>query len=225
MRKSLRPLVVFLFCAASFVSANAQVTRLQAREAEWKNYALPRTNFTRQINPDKNFIFRVPADWQQEGEFKFKGPHAATLEIAIQTIPDGYPFEDFFATVLRGIRDLPGATDSLVTRKTQLQDLEAREIFLELPDVEGQLIRSTSWIAVQGPRALVFNLKVTAAHAAEVEPYFKAVVQSVIFVPYDYERFETARKATIKTATGPRSSGSPGRRRSKGSALGGSEPH
>ncbi|HET9528374.1 MAG TPA: HEAT repeat domain-containing protein, partial [Pyrinomonadaceae bacterium] len=200
MRKFLLPLVVFLFCAGFFASANAQVTRLQAREAEWKNYALPRTNFTRQINPDKNFIFRVPADWQQEGsEFKFKGPHAATLEIGIQKIPDGYPFEDYFASVLQGVRDMPGATESLVTRKTQLQDLEAREIFLELPDAEGQLTRSTSWLAVQGPQALIFNLKVAAAHAAEVEPYFKAVVQSVIFVPFDYEKFETARNATIKT--------------------------
>lgn len=205
MRKFLLPLVVFLFCAGNFASANAQVTRLQAREAEWKNYALPPTNFTRQINPDKNFIFRVPADWQQEGsQFKFKGPYAATLEIGIQKIPDGYPFEDYFASVLQGVRDIPGATESLVTRKTQLQDLDAREIFLEMTDAEGQLIRSTSWLAVQGPQALIFNLKVAAAHAAEVEPYFKAVVQSVIFVPFDYGKFETARNATIKnTASHP----------------------
>ena len=61
----------------------------------------------------------------------------------------------------------------MVTRKTQLQDLEARELLIEFPTAEGEMIRSTSWVAVSGPVALTLNLQVPAPHAAEVEPFFK----------------------------------------------------
>ena len=200
MRKFLLPLVVFLLCAGSLVSANAQVTRLQAREAEWKSYALPKTNFKRQVTPEKTFVFRVPADWEQQGtEFKFNGPHSASLEIFIQKIPEGYPLDDYFATMLRTVKDLTGRAESILTRKTQLQDIEARELFVEIPDAEGELIRSTSWVTIYGPEALVFNMSAPAAHAAELEPFFKAVVQSVIFVGLGFDSFEELRKSTVKT--------------------------
>ena len=91
-----------------------------------------------------------------------------------------------------------------MTRKTQLQDLEAREIFLEIDNTEGQTIRSTSWITVSGPLAVTFNFQAPAAHAAELEPFFKAVVQSVVFVSRDYLAFEALRTSLIKTpAPGP----------------------
>jgi len=199
MRKSLLPLVVLL-CLGCVVSANAQVRRLQAREAEWKSYALPKTNFKRQVNPEKTIVFRVPADWEQQGsDFKFKGPHGASLEILIQKIPEGYPLDDYFAAMLRTVKDLTGRAESILTRKTQLQDLEAREISLEMTDAEGELVRSTSWITIYGPAALVFNIQIAAPHAAEVEPFFKAVVQSVIFVGPDYDSLEELRTATVKT--------------------------
>lgn len=200
MRKTLLPLLVLLG-VGSILSANAQNTRLQAREAEWKSYALPKTNFKRITNPEKTIVFRVPADWEQQGaELKFSGPHGASLDILIQKIPEGYPLDDYFAAMLRTVKDLTGRAESILTRKTQLQDLEAREISLELPDPEGELMRSTSWVAIYGPAALVFNIKVGAAHAAEVEPFLKAVVQSVIFVGPDYDSFEELRNATLKTA-------------------------
>jgi Flp pilus assembly protein TadD len=200
MRKFLLPLLVFLLSLGGLVPANAQVSRLQAREAEWKSYALPKTNFKRQVNADKTFVFRVPADWQQQGtELKFGGPHSASLEIAIQKIPEGYPLDDFFATMLRTVKDLTGRAESILTRKTQLQDLEARELSLEMPDLEGELIRSTSWVTIHGPAALVFNIQMPAAHAAELEPIFKAVVQSVIFVGPDYDAQEELRKSVVKT--------------------------
>lgn len=194
-------LVCMLACA---VSASAQTTRLQAREAEWKNYAVPQTNFARQINPDKDFVFRVPASWQQEGnELIFNGPHSSVLKVIIEKVPDGYPLQDFFAAILRVIKDSPGAELAL-TRTTQLQDLEAREVVIETADAEGGLYRSTAWVTVKGPLAVSFNLQVPAAHAAEIEPFFKAVVQSVIFVSPDYPAFELLRTSVIKNpAPGP----------------------
>jgi tetratricopeptide (TPR) repeat protein len=193
--------LIFVTCVVS----NAQVTRLQARDAEWKSYQLPKTNFARQTSPETEFIFRVPADWKQQGaELIFEGPHAATLQVFVQKVPDGYPLQDFFATMLQTVKDTPGAAETVVTRKTQLQDLEARELFMELPDNEGEIFRSTSWVTVAGPRAITFNLKVPVAHAAEVEPFFKAVVQSVIFVRSDHIGFNVLRTTTVKTsAPGP----------------------
>lgn len=59
--RRLLPLIVLLLCT-SVASAQSQLTTSQAREAEWKSYPLPQTNFVRKINPDQEFIFRVPAD-------------------------------------------------------------------------------------------------------------------------------------------------------------------
>ncbi len=202
----MRKLVLLLLCILGcLICASAQITRLQAREAEWKNYAVPKTNFARQINPDKDLIFRVPADWkQEESQLIFNGPHSAKLTVTIEKVPDGYPLLDYFGAILQTVKDQPGVAEATVTRKTQLQDLEAREIFLEAPDTEGEMIRSTTWITVSGPLAVSFNLKVPIAHAAEIEPFFKAVVQSVIFLSPDYPGFERLRSAAIKTpAPGP----------------------
>lgn len=201
MRKFLLlPLLVLLLCSGVFVAANAQVNRLEAREAEWKSYALPKTNFKRHVNAEKTLIFRVPADWEQQGtDFKFIGPHSASLEILIQKIPEGYPLDDYFAAMLRTVKDLTGRAESILTRKTQLQHIEAREIFLETPNPEGELIRSTSWVTIYGPAAVMFNIQVPVTHAAELEPFFKAVVQSVIFVDLGLDSHEELRKSTVKT--------------------------
>jgi hypothetical protein len=96
---------------------------------------------------------------------------------------------------------MPGAAEVTLTRKTQLQDLEAREIFLEIDNTEGDTIRSTSWITVSGPLAVAFNFQAPVAHATELEPFFKAVVQSVVFVSRDYQALESLRSSVIKTST------------------------
>ena len=180
----------------------AQLTPAQAREAEWKSYALPQTNFARQMSPEKEFLFRVPADWKQQGtELVFNGPHTSFIKVYAAKIPDGYPFQEYFASALQSVRDVPGAADRTLTRKTQLQDLEAREIFLEIDNTEGETIRSTSWITVSGPLAVTFNFQAPTAHAAELEPFFKAVVQSVVFVSRDYQVLESLRSTIIKTPT------------------------
>lgn len=198
MRK-LFPLLLLLLCTTS---AQAQLTPAQAREAEWKSYTLPQTNFARQVSPEKQFLFRVPADWKQQGdELVFIGPHTSIIKVTIQKVPDGYPFQEYFAGVLQGVRDVPGAAETTVTRKTQLQDLDAREIFLENDDTEGETFRSTSWLTVSGPLAVIFSFQAPIAHATELEPFFKAVVQSVVFVSGDYRAFETLRASIIKSST------------------------
>jgi tetratricopeptide (TPR) repeat protein len=198
MRKFPLPLIAILFCSGVLVSVHAQQTRLQAREAEWKNYALPKTSFTRKRDAEKHVIFRVPADWQQEGEsLAFKGPHDALIKLITEKIPEGYPLDDYFAVTLRAVRDTNGGANSVVTRRTRFQDIEAREMVVEAINPEGELMRSVAWITIYGPQAFGFNLQVPVAHAAEVEPYFKAVVQSVIFAN-DFA-LEELRAAAIKS--------------------------
>ena len=200
MRK-LVPLILILLCT-SVAFSQASQTPLQAREAEWKSYALPQTNFARQMSPEKEFLFRVPADWKQDGtNLVFTGPHTSLIRVTVEKIPDGYPFQEYVASVLQGVRDVPGAAEATLTRRTQLQDLEAREIFLEMDNTEGETIRSTSWVTVRGPLAVTFNFQAPIAHAAEIEPFFKAVVQSVVFLSGDYQALESLRSSIIKTST------------------------
>ena len=198
MRKFPLPLIALLFFSSVLGSVHAQQTRLPAREAEWKNYALPKTNFTRKRDADKTVIFRVPAEWQQESEsLTFKGPHDAILKLFVQKAPEGYPLDDYFAATLQAVRDRSAGEDSVVTRRTEFQNVEAREMVLEAVNPEGELMRSVSWLTIYGPHAFVLNLQVPAAHAAEVEPYFKAVVQSVIFS--SDVAFEDLRATAIKS--------------------------
>jgi hypothetical protein len=45
------------------------------------------------------------------------------------------------------------------------------------------------------------NFQAPIAHATELEPFLKAVVQSVVFVSYNYQVFETLRASIIKSST------------------------
>jgi Flp pilus assembly protein TadD len=214
MRKFFLPLLLVVVATGNPVFTNAQVaetstqvatpqlTRIQTREAEWKNYSLPKTNFTRKMNAEKNFIFRIPSDWTPISDLEFIGPHDASFKILIDKIPEGYPLDEYFGGILQAVKDMTGAAETVLSRKTELQDVEAREIVLQFTDAEGTLIRSTSWVTIRGPQALMFNLKVPATHSVEIEPFFKAIVQSVIFVSSDdYLAFEPVRSFAIKTPT------------------------
>ncbi len=203
MRK-LIPLLILLLCGST-VSLNAQVANLQEREAEWKSYSLPQTNFTRHVTAEKNLVFRVPADWKQTGPepFSFTGPHEARILVSTQTVPDGYPLTEFAAAFLKEVGSLTSSAESILTRRTQFQDLEGREIFFEAQGPDGNLYRSTNWLTIAGPLAVSVNLMVPIEHAAAVEPLFKAIVQSVMFVPANTE-FESMRSSAIKApAPGP----------------------
>jgi hypothetical protein len=141
-------LLVCLLCGSIGVSANAQTARLQTREAEWKNYQLPQTNFARQVIADNKIIFRVPADWEPGNTeiLTFSGPHSSEIRVLVQRVPDGSSLGEYLGAVLQGVRNLPGATEGTFTRKTHFQDLEAREVLIEAPDPVGDMIRSTSWL-------------------------------------------------------------------------------
>lgn len=194
-------LVVFLWCCCVVsvaAQAPAQLTPAQAREAEWQGYAVPPVNFVRHKNAEENLVFRVPADWKQETTMSFTGPHSATINVYVQQIPDGYSLQEYFTSFVQVVRDRASTADATVTRKTQIQDLDAREIFLENVSAEGDVIRSTSWIVVNGPLAVTANFQAPVAHAAELEPYFKGVIQSLVFLPLEHGPFESRRTTALK---------------------------
>lgn len=204
MRK-LIPLLILLLCGGT-VSVNAQVVNLQDREAEWKNYSLPQTNFTRHVTAEKNVVFRVPTDWKQTGPdlLNFTGPHDAQIHVSTQTVPDGYPLTEYVARFLKDVEGLTDSAGSILTRRTQFQDLEACEIFFEVQGQDGNMYRSTNWFTINGPLAVGVTMMVPIEHAASVEPLFKAVVQSVMFVPDNFAELENMRSAAIKApAPGP----------------------
>ncbi|HEU4767874.1 MAG TPA: transglutaminase domain-containing protein, partial [Pyrinomonadaceae bacterium] len=200
MRKLFLLLLACVFCSTG-ATLKAQVARLQARDAEWKSYSLPATNFTRQITADKSIVFRVPADWKQDegSELTFRGPHGSTLMVAVRKVPDGYPLLDYVATILKEVRDRTGSADNLTTRRTQFQDLEAREILFEKLTDSETTFRSAMWVTISGPTVVVANVQTSTTHAAEIEPLFKATVQSVRFATPNYSEFETLRSGAIKT--------------------------
>ena len=74
---------------------------------------MPKTNFARRTSLEKEFIFRVPAEWKQEGtELKFEGPHTAELIVFVQKVPDGYPLQDYFGAMLQAVKDAPGVAET-----------------------------------------------------------------------------------------------------------------
>ncbi|HSK63349.1 MAG TPA: transglutaminase domain-containing protein [Pyrinomonadaceae bacterium] len=101
---------------------------------------------------------------------------------------------------MRTVKDLSSEAASIITRKTQLQDHDARELVIDALDPEGVATRSTSWLTIRGTQAIIFNFQVPAAHAPELEPFFKIVVQSVTFPNLD-RSFEILKSSTLKPAT------------------------
>ncbi len=192
--------VLGLLCWGSVTPATAQNERVQLRDAQWDAYSIPKTNFVRQTGPDKDFLLRVPADWKRNGApLTFEGPHNSKLKIIVEKIPDGFPLQDYVGAVMRLLKDAPGSSEPPFVRRTQIQDLEAREIFLEMPDEEGELVRTVMWIVVRGPQAVSFTFAVSASHANELEPHFKAAIQSVMFVEkHEYAGFENIRSEIVK---------------------------
>src|SRR5689334_22246185 len=123
-------LIISLWCCC-VISAPAQQTPAQVREAEWNAYALPQVNFVRQKNDADEIVFRVPADWKQQAALSFVGPHSAMIRFYVEHIPDGIPLPEYLASFLRVVQDNARSPEATLTRKTQIQDLDAREVFLE----------------------------------------------------------------------------------------------
>ncbi len=178
-------------------ATSAQSRSAEEREREWNAYALPSSAFSRQTDPAKSIVFRVPVDWKPQGQLSFAGPQGSQLAIIVENIPEGIPLKAYFAARLRELHDIPGGPDALTIRRTNLSGIEAREISFELPDVRGTIIRRVLWMAVDGPKAVAFFFSTPVARAAEIEPYFKATVLSTLFlrsVIYN-EEFELYRQS------------------------------
>lgn len=179
--------------------------RVAEREVEWNQYVLPKSTFVRQTDPANAVLFRVPSEWKQPqtDKLNFSGPHGATLSVIIEKIPDGMPLRDYVAAMMQPLRNLPDSADSLVVRRTTMSAFEAREIMFESNADSEEVTRRIIWTTVSGPNAVSLILIAPLARVAEIEPYFKAVVQSVTLVDkYNQADFEALR-STVFEDTGP----------------------
>jgi hypothetical protein len=197
-------LLILLFIQLTAGSvALAQTIDPQARESEWKNYKLPSADFARFIGATKIASFRVPADWEQStGYLQFKAPHDSELKLIVEKVPDGIPLRSYTNAVLQNLRNIPGGSDSLTVRPTEISGLEAREFFFTIPDLRGETTRRMIWCTVSGPNAISLVFICPEAKAAELEPYFKGVIESVVIFESDAEcdLFERLRGLAIKEA-------------------------
>jgi tetratricopeptide (TPR) repeat protein len=198
-----KPRVRFLTCILiqliSATLASAQVLDQNTREAEWKAYTLPQVDFTRTIL-NKAVLFRAPAAWVHGGSMVFTGPHDTQLTVIIEKVPDGIPLKSYTNAMLQGLRTIPGGADSLTSRRTELSGFEAREFIMTLPNLRGESTRRVIWTTVSGPNAVSFVFLTPESNAGEMEPYFKAVIESCLIFESDaeYELFERLRSAAIK---------------------------
>jgi tetratricopeptide (TPR) repeat protein len=209
MRK-LYPRIVGLFFTWLCFSAygNAQNPQIAARAAEWKSYPPPAANFVRKVDSSGTALFRVPADWKQvespkltppQISYRFTGPNSALLQISVEQISDGLPLRDYLGAIMGQLRNIVGISDSLIVRRTEMAGLEAREIMFELPDESGQPTRRFIWCAVSGPTAVAITFIEPHNSGSELQPYLRAVVQSLIIVEKDkYSAFEALRSGAIK---------------------------
>lgn len=209
VRKTFLTLVSVTFLSLCFSALSlAQVAPASSREAEWKSYTLPTAEFAREVDEENAVIFRVPANWKEEeraigndreAKFRFSGPHSTLLQISIEKIPDGLPLPEYLAAIVQQLRNLPGSADSLVVRRTEMSGLEAREVMFELADDNGDPTRRLIWCAVNGPVAVAVVLIEDAKYTAEIEPYLRAVVQSLtVSNKESFPAFAAMRSAAIK---------------------------
>jgi tetratricopeptide (TPR) repeat protein len=181
--------------------ALSQQSRVAERETEWDQYVLPQSNFVRQTDPTNAVLFQIPSEWkrQQSDKLTFAGPHGAKLSVIIEKIPDGMPLRDYVSAMTQQLRSLPDSADSLVVRRTAMSGLEAREIMFESNADSEEVSRRIVWTTVAGPTAISLVLIAPISNAAEIEPYFKAVVQSVTLLgKLDYSGFAALRSSVTK---------------------------
>lgn len=203
-----------LSCLFLCAVCNGQTGPASNRDTEWKSYPLPTSEFVRLVDEANAVIFRVPAGWKKEDQTKgneretthrFTGPYSSLLQISIEKIPDGLPLPDYVAAILQQLRNLPGSADSLAVRRTEMSGVEAREIMFEIPDVNGEPTRRLIWCAVSGPVAVAVVLVEQEKHTTEIEPYLRAVVQSMTISDKErFPAFAALRSAAIKESKAAR---------------------
>ena len=111
-----------------------------------------------------------------------------------------------FLLTVGGYDRLEKEFQELQKRRTEVAGVEGREIVFEMQGAGAAIERRSAWVFVSGPRAVTLVFKTRVASAGELEPLFKGVVQSVVFVRdvEKGERFEALRRATVGEASAAR---------------------
>jgi transglutaminase-like putative cysteine protease len=166
------------------LAASAQSPARAVREAQWDAYQLPAGKFTRFVDKQKGFSFRVPADWKQQpgqaGGTYFKGEsEAANVACVADNIPDGLGVAAYVSSFMQGVRNQPIRPESLVIRRVRYSGLEWREVTYELVQASGESVHQTVWFTAAGPRAYSLILSVQPDQLDKFGPIFKRIVSSV----------------------------------------------
>ena len=201
-RARARLLLLFLLVHLMIAASVRAQTGEQPRDAEWRNHKLPPVEFARYVDAEKVVMFRVPANWEPAEALRFTGPSGVELRVVIEKFPDGAPLKSFTNALLQTLRGLPGGADALQARPTEISALEAREFLFSVSDTQGQMSRRLIWSTVSGAHAISFVLIEPEANTAEIEPYFKAVLESAVIFESEAhcEIFEKLRSVAIKEA-------------------------
>ncbi|HKQ74285.1 MAG TPA: transglutaminase domain-containing protein [Blastocatellia bacterium] len=194
-------------------AASAQNGDRAARAAQWDGYQLPAGKFTRFVDKQKGFSFRLPADWKQEpgtdGESVFK-PASGTINLTVITdeIPEGSGVANYVSSVMQSFRNEPIKPESAMVRRVMSGGLEWREITHEVEVPGGVTVRQTLWFTAVGPRAYGFALTAQNGEMEANEPIFKRIVSSIRIGAAGHwnEEFETLR-ANFTAASDPESEG------------------
>lgn len=198
----MKKVLLFTLLLAPILASAAQAPDAGLREAEWQSHKLPSSEFVRYSDPDKGLVLWVPTTWERQPDgLKFTSSDGAELHIAVENIPDGVPLKSFLMAVMKNFGDLLGSTESLLVRRTRIGGVDARELLFELVNERGVLTRRSLWLAVEGPRAYTVVMIAPLARAQQIDPYFKAVIESMI-IWNDTSRagaFETERGRVFKT--------------------------
>jgi tetratricopeptide (TPR) repeat protein len=177
-------LALFCFLVASSPAAFAQTPAQTARATQWTAYQLPAGKFTRVVDRQKGFSFRVPADWQQRpgpggGTLFTHGADEASVLTMTQSIPEGIGVAAYVSSFLQSVRNEPVKPDSTVVRRVRSSGLEWREITYELLQPGGASVHQTLWFTAAGPSVYGLVLSVQSEHLEKTAPIFKRIVASV----------------------------------------------
>lgn len=194
-------LLIFSLLIAS-VPALAQSGDRAVRAAQWDGYQLPAGKFTRFVDRQKGFSFRIPADWKQSpwsnGGTIFKpASEVANLIALTEEIAEGSGVANYVSGVMQSFRNEPIKPESATVRRVISGGLEWREIAHEIEGQNGVNVRQTMWFTAVGSRAYGLALSVQNGEIETYEPIFKRVIASVRIGAAGHwdEEFETLRAA------------------------------
>jgi transglutaminase-like putative cysteine protease/tetratricopeptide (TPR) repeat protein len=198
----LPPLLLIFSLLIASVPAFAQSGDRAARAAQWDGYQLPAGKFTRFVDRQKGFSFRIPADWKQspwsKGGVIFKpASEVANLIALTEEIPEGSGVANYVSGVMQSFRNEPIKPESATVRRVMSGGLEWREIAHEIEGQNGANVRQTMWFTAVGSRAYGLALSVQNGEIETYEPIFKRVIASVRIGAAGHwdEEFETLRAA------------------------------